>query len=252
MIRPGSANFSLFFPIPGLEFGRRRLVSRGDILGEKPHLLRHPAPDDGVVLVEAHRQPFAIEDLLLDLVFNHAVEFVGGRRTLPLGFEVHVHLAQVVQRQRDLPGRLHAAAPAVHVAVHREQRQSRAAESAASGSREIAEVAHFFARESGSIASRLAFLQRMEGRRSLGQDLVVGVAEFVAAGDVVRVAQLVERVRVRRLRERRHHLAVLNRVRRGHSLIAALRDVPGRARQRGVPANMPDDGLTVGGVAHFE
>src|SRR5215472_2574933 len=40
--------------VPGLEFGRRGLVSGGHVLGQELHLLCHAALDDGIVLVEAH------------------------------------------------------------------------------------------------------------------------------------------------------------------------------------------------------
>src|SRR5262249_49194319 len=59
--------------IPALELVLRRLVRSSDVLGQELHLLRHPALDDGVPLVESQRQPLAIENFLLHLVLDETV-----------------------------------------------------------------------------------------------------------------------------------------------------------------------------------
>jgi hypothetical protein len=69
---------------PCLELGRRRLARGGHVLGQELHLLRHAALDDLVVLVEAHRDRLAVEDLLLDLVLDQALELLRRRRAAPL------------------------------------------------------------------------------------------------------------------------------------------------------------------------
>src|SRR5262249_40188618 len=65
-----------------------------------------------------------IENFLLDFVFHQTVEFLGSRRPAPLRFEVHVQLAQVVQGQRNLLGRLDSDGATVQGAVDDEQRNS--------------------------------------------------------------------------------------------------------------------------------
>ena len=58
--------------VPGLELGPVGLARRADIFCQELHLLRHAALDDRVVLVEAHRQRFAVEDLFLHPVLDQA------------------------------------------------------------------------------------------------------------------------------------------------------------------------------------
>ena len=60
----------LFEPAP--ELRRVRLARGGHVLGEELQLLRHAALDDGVVLVEPHRQRLAVENLFLHFVFHQA------------------------------------------------------------------------------------------------------------------------------------------------------------------------------------
>ena len=107
--------------VPARKLGGRRFVRRSDVLGDELHLLRHPALDDGVVLVEAHRQPFAIEDLLLDPVLDQPAELLGRRLAPPLRLERERQLREFIDRQLDLLRRLDAAAPSLRVRIDDEQ-----------------------------------------------------------------------------------------------------------------------------------
>ena len=100
--RGGCANLALFFSNQLLELGRRRLARGGNVLGQELHLLRHAALDDLVVLVEAHRERLAVEDLLLDLVLDHARELLRRRRAPPLRLVQQGELGDLVERQPDL------------------------------------------------------------------------------------------------------------------------------------------------------
>ena len=99
-------------------------MSGGDVFGEELHLLRHAALHDGVVFVEAHSQRFAVEDFLVDLVLPPWPKLGRRRRTCQLRLEVGIHDAKVVQRDRDLPGRLDSAAASLQVSVDGKQHHS--------------------------------------------------------------------------------------------------------------------------------
>src|SRR5262249_55485783 len=96
--------------IPALELILRRFVRGGDVLGEELHLLRHPALDDGVSLVESQRQPLAIENFLLYPVLDQTVQLFRSRVAPPLRLEQQHHLREVVVAQPDLFRRLAAGA----------------------------------------------------------------------------------------------------------------------------------------------
>ena len=96
----------------------------GDILRQELHLLRHAALDDGVVLVEPHRQRLAIENVLANLVLHHRLKLGRGRRTMPLRLEIDLHLAQLIHAHDDLLRRFHSRASAVDVGVHRKQQRA--------------------------------------------------------------------------------------------------------------------------------
>src|SRR5271157_6092576 len=83
-------------------------------------------------------------------------------------------------------------------------------------------------------------------------DLVVGVAEFVAARAVISVAQLVDRDRERSLGDVRHQLAPFDLVGRGHSLIAVAYGVADIAGDGGGATDMPDVAITLGRVGDAE
>ncbi len=96
----------------------------GDILCQELHLLRHPPLDDGVVLVEPHRQRFAIEHVLANLVLHHRLKFGSRWRTMPLRLEIDFHLAKLIHADDDLLRRFHSRASAVDVGVHRKQQRA--------------------------------------------------------------------------------------------------------------------------------
>ena len=81
---------------PGLQLLPRGLPQGGKILGKEVHLLCHPAFDDGVALIESHRDGFAVEHLFADLRVDQALEFLRrgiGQALGPLGYD---QLQQVV------------------------------------------------------------------------------------------------------------------------------------------------------------
>ena len=80
----------------------------GDVLSEELHLLRHAAPDDLVVLVEPHRDRFAIEDFLLDVVLDLPVELLRRRLAAPLRLEHSREPRQLIEGQNDLSRRRRA------------------------------------------------------------------------------------------------------------------------------------------------
>jgi hypothetical protein len=96
-------------------------VRGGHVLGEELHLLRHAALDDLVVLVEAHRQRLAVEDILLHLVFDHAIEFLRRRLAVPLRLEHLNELSELVERHPDLLRRSDRRASGLHEAVEAKQ-----------------------------------------------------------------------------------------------------------------------------------
>ncbi len=101
--RGGAWNLSAFFSNQALSSADVGYARGRDVLGDELHLLRHAALHDGVVLVEAHREALAIQDLLLHLGLDHAAELRRGRVALPLRLEQHRELCKVVDRQLDLP-----------------------------------------------------------------------------------------------------------------------------------------------------
>ena len=60
----------------------RVLGEIGDVLGEKVDLL-HPAPDDGIVPVQAQGKSFAIEDFLENVFLDDSSKIVFRRLALP-------------------------------------------------------------------------------------------------------------------------------------------------------------------------
>ena len=92
------------------------------VLGEKLHLLRHAALHDGVVLIEAHGQSLAIENLLADTVFHHGLKLSGSRLAMPLRKEIRVHLLEFIKTQNNLLRRFDSAAASMHVGVDSENR----------------------------------------------------------------------------------------------------------------------------------
>ena len=109
---------------PGFELRCRWLVRSSDVFGEELHLLRHAALHDGVVFVESHRQSFAIQDFFVHLIFDHCLEFLRRRLAVPLRLEVEVHLAKVVEGDKNLAGGLDAHAATMHVGVDGEERET--------------------------------------------------------------------------------------------------------------------------------
>ena len=122
--RGGCANLALFFSNQLSELGGRRLARGGHVLGQELHLLRHAALDDLVVLVEAHRERLAVEDLLLDLVLDHAREFLRRRRAAPLRLVQQGELGDLVDRQPDLLRRRGRRASGLRDAVEAEQNRA--------------------------------------------------------------------------------------------------------------------------------
>ena len=84
--------------VPALELGSGRLARGGHVLGQELQLLRHAALDDGVVLVQSHRQRLAVEDLFLHFVFHQTVELVRCRLASPLRLEYEDELGEIVER----------------------------------------------------------------------------------------------------------------------------------------------------------
>src|SRR5271169_6202937 len=90
------------------------------ILGKELHLLRHAALHDGVVPVEAHGQPFAVEHLLANEAFYESTKLFRSWLAMPLGDERDIKLRQVVEGEDDLM--IHVAGLAsIHQAIHRKQ-----------------------------------------------------------------------------------------------------------------------------------
>ena len=109
---------------PALELGGRRLARGGHVLGQELHLLRHAALDDLVVLVEAHRERLAVEDFLLHLVLDHALELLRRRRAAPLRLVQQGELGDLVERQPDLLRRRDRRASGLREAVEAEQNRA--------------------------------------------------------------------------------------------------------------------------------
>ena len=71
-------------------------MSGGHILGQKLQLLRHTPLDNGIVLIQPHGQPLAIENLLLDFTFHETTDFVGCGIASPLRLEYEYELGEIV------------------------------------------------------------------------------------------------------------------------------------------------------------
>src|SRR5207247_1665569 len=85
--------------------------------------------------------------------------------------------------------------------------------------------------------------KRIDYKLRRRNDLVVGIAEFVAARADISVAQFVNRDRKGILGDGGDHLATFNLVSRGGSLVAVAHEVTHAARGVGAVANVPDDAL---------
>ena len=129
LIREGSRKRSAMLGEERLQLGLGRLGRLGDVLADELHLLAQPAADHDVVALEAERQGLAIEDLLLDVVLDQAVELRLGRRPAPGALE---QLGQVLDLRcadhdpvRPLLGRLadHAEQHEQPGAQHQEMEQ---------------------------------------------------------------------------------------------------------------------------------
>src|SRR5271165_2168943 len=109
---------------PALEFISGRLASGGHVLGEELHFLGHPALDDLIVLVEAHRHRLPVEHLRLHLLLHHAAELLRCRVAPPLRLEQSGQLGEVIERQLNLLRRWRRAAGRLQVVIHGEERGS--------------------------------------------------------------------------------------------------------------------------------
>ena len=109
----GCANALLFFEYQASSSAVVGLVRSADILRQELHLLRHTALDDRVVLVEAHRQRFAIEDLFLHPILDQSAELLRRRLAAPLRPEDESELRQLIDREPDLLRRRERACPAL-------------------------------------------------------------------------------------------------------------------------------------------
>src|SRR5262249_27712992 len=89
---------------PRAELIGRRLPERRDVLEEELHLLRHPALDDRVLLVEAERQRLPVEDLLADAGLDEAPHLLRRRDGTPLRDPTDTDLPQVVRGELDAAG----------------------------------------------------------------------------------------------------------------------------------------------------
>src|SRR5208283_5721205 len=88
--------------------------------------------------------------------------------------------------------------------------------------------------------------------RRIRNDLVVGVAELVAAHTVVRVSELVDCEGIRVLRDLGYHLAALDLVRRGGALITIAHRIADVAGDGGTVTNVPNIHVPIGRVANAE
>ena len=109
--------------VPIFEFLSAGLVCGRYVLGEELHLLRHAALDDGVVLIEAHRQSLAVENFLANESFNQPSEFLLRRLAMPLRNEGDVQLPHVIQADHNLMIDI-SALTAIHEGVHHKQHQA--------------------------------------------------------------------------------------------------------------------------------
>ena len=89
---------------PGFEFGIAGILQSGDIRCQEIHLLRQPALDDLVILVEPERHGFTRENLLAHPLLDQGAHLISRRWRPPLREPVHRQLAEIVLRQHDLIG----------------------------------------------------------------------------------------------------------------------------------------------------
>ncbi len=87
---------------PGLELRVGRLGDFDHVVHEERHLPAHPAPDDGVVLIDAQSEALAVERLLEDVVVHQAAQFFGVGRPLPGLGEQRREILDAARRNDDL------------------------------------------------------------------------------------------------------------------------------------------------------
>ena len=117
-----------------LQLRLRRLDRRHGVFRDELELLAKAAPDDGVVLVEAQRAGFAVQDFLAHRVFDQRVEFRRIRRALPNPGEPRGQLLDAAARNHDLPVRRRVRQPGVRAeerAAQQEEMQQRLAQQGA-------------------------------------------------------------------------------------------------------------------------
>ncbi len=88
------------------------LGERGEVFGEKPHLLPHTPPYDRVVAVQAQGERFAVQDLLPDKLFHESVELGWRGWPLPRLLERVGQRRDPTRRDDDLVHRARGAVPA--------------------------------------------------------------------------------------------------------------------------------------------
>jgi hypothetical protein len=112
--------------VPAPELLGRGLAQSRDVLGDELHLLREPPLDDGVVLVQAEGQGFAVEDLLADACGDEIVHLFGRRGAAPLRGPRHLELPEVAFRHLDPAGIARSLRPRIeHAVAHEEQEPDR-------------------------------------------------------------------------------------------------------------------------------
>src|SRR4029079_16791779 len=79
---------------PGLQLGTRRWRGRRAI-DDELELLRDPSSHHGVVAIEPHRDPFAVEDLLAHPALDTPLQFFGRRRALARALELRLQALQL-------------------------------------------------------------------------------------------------------------------------------------------------------------
>ena len=80
----------------------------GNFFGKKFHLLPHAAANDGVVAVKPRRPACAVEDLIADVVFDQAIQFLLARRSPPSLREAIPKIGDPRGGNNDLLGRFSA------------------------------------------------------------------------------------------------------------------------------------------------
>ena len=101
----GKGEFVGIGGVPVLEFRITGFVGGRHVLCQELQLLGHAPLDDGVVLVQAHRDSFAVEHFLLHLVFNHPAKLFSRWCALPLGIKESPHGEHIVRRQANFGSR---------------------------------------------------------------------------------------------------------------------------------------------------